>query len=68
MISEKAINRYLMSFMAMFLIGLITTITLLCIDDQRKYTDMCDAYCSCEGNCSYTFDYYDVRNCACGGK
>ena len=67
MISEKALNRWLTVGFIVFFAGLIAGVTLLRIDDHRKYEDMCKAYCLCDG-CDYTFDYYDVRNCDCGGK
>lgn len=34
-------------------------------EDNRVQKEHCQAYCQCQGNCSYTFDYDEVKGCDC---
>ena len=68
MISDKASNRWMLGFLIVVFIGIVSMITITCIDDHNKYMSMCNEYCECAGNCSYTFNYYEIRNCDCEGN
>jgi hypothetical protein len=37
------------------------------ISNHNEHRDICQSYCQCQeqGNCSYTFDYTDVKDCGC---
>jgi hypothetical protein len=45
----------------------ISIITLIITSNIDKVTQ-CKAFCHCQevGNCSYTFDYDDIKDCDCG--
>ena len=40
------------------------------IKNHNEYRDTCQSYCKCQetGNCSYTFEYKDVKDCDCEVK
>jgi len=37
------------------------------IKNSKEHKDTCNSYCNCQtlGNCSYTFDYNEVKDCEC---
>ena len=37
------------------------------ISQHYEHRDTCQSYCECQdtGNCSYTFEYKDVKDCDC---
>lgn len=69
--SEKLEGRIHLVGIISIVIALFVIITYGTISDSNRTnkanTERCNAFCNCQeiGNCSYTFNYDDVKGCDC---
>jgi hypothetical protein len=62
-VSSKSISIYIVFFL--ICVSIIVAVTIY--QDGKNIKEKCQEYCKCQviSNCSYTFDYDEVKGCDC---